>query len=67
MREFVSISRNSFFETEEEKLAPLTSPFKRTPKHMQEENLNKQDKEWETGRLQTSLTTMGNSGSKLTG
>lgn len=64
MRAFASTSRNNFIEIKEEKLTQLTSPFTCAPK--QEDNLNKQDKEWETGRLQTSLNTMGNAGSKWT-
>lgn len=45
MRALDSIIRNSFIEIKEEKLAQLTSHFKRAPKHMQEDNLHKQDKQ----------------------
>lgn len=45
MRALDSIIRNSFIEIKEEKLAQLTSRFKCAPKHMQEDNLHKQDKQ----------------------
>lgn len=51
VRAFASTSRNNFIEIKEETLTQLTGPFTCAPK--QEDNLNKQDKEWETGRLQT--------------
>lgn len=45
MRALASIIRNSFNEIKEEKLAQLTSHFNCAPKHKQEDNLNKQDKQ----------------------
>lgn len=45
MRALASTIRNSFIEIKEEKPPQLTSHFKCAPKHTQEDNLNKQDKQ----------------------